>query len=156
MQIFRNCLPFLGNIFEIVRLVLFYCKDPFRATLRNQFQTFWKACLVDTVRNHRLLLFNHLLALLPKTLVGNHFLKGSLSFFSRKCCDSILLLWNRPCTLVCFSALSITFDSRFWFQKNQSWKPGQGFTHVCLSDSSRTAKSSLSFESARSYSLMAP
>ena len=57
-----------GSIFEIVRHGSFFCKDPFRATLRNQLQTFWMACLVNTVRNHGLLLFHHLLALLPKTL----------------------------------------------------------------------------------------
>ena len=68
MQVFGNCLPFLGSIFEIIRHISFFCKDPFRVTLWNLFQTFWMAYLVDTVWNHRLFLFHHLLVLLPKNL----------------------------------------------------------------------------------------
>ena len=56
-----HCLPFSGSVFETARYFSF-CEDPFRATLRKQFQTFSMTCLVDT------LLFYHLLALFPKTL----------------------------------------------------------------------------------------
>ena len=63
-----HCLPFSGSIFETARHYSFFCEDPFRATLRKQFQTFSMTCLVDTLWNHRLLLFYHLLALFPKTL----------------------------------------------------------------------------------------
>ena len=56
-----HCLPFSGSVFETARHFSF-CEDPFRATLRKQFQTFSMTCLVDT------LLFYHLLALFPKTL----------------------------------------------------------------------------------------
>ena len=107
--------PFSGSIFETVRHVSFFCEDPFRATLRNQFQTFWMACLVDTVRNHRLLLFHHLLALLPKTL-GRQSLPEGFPFwntapFSLKNAASLYCCYRRWSYLQkivdCFQLLTV-------------------------------------------------